>query len=119
MQGEGEGRGGQGRTANRNARHMLEERETEFCSEPYEAAREADGVLILTEWDEFRTLDLTKLRSITAGNLLFDARNILDPKRAVEAGFVYEGVGRLGRCAEGEAGPAAEATAKARQPDRK
>ncbi len=106
-------------TANRNARHLLEERQTEFCSDPYDAAREADGVLILTEWDEFRTLDLQKLRSMTTGNLLFDARNILDPKRVVEAGFVYEGVGRLGRCAEGQAGPAAETTAKTSLSDRK
>ena len=83
-------------TANRNGRRFLREGQTDFCSDPYEAARDARALLILTEWDEFGTLDLHKLRGATAGGLLLDARNILDPQAAIDAGFVYEGIGRPG-----------------------
>lgn len=64
------------------------------ASDAYHAADAADAILIATEWDEFRTLDLSKLRAATTGNVLFDARNLLDASTARAAGFRYLSVGR-------------------------
>jgi nucleotide sugar dehydrogenase len=63
-------------------------------SDPFDAARGADAVVIATDWRDFRDLDLAKLRSRMAGNLIIDGRNLLDPAAVTAAGFVYEGVGR-------------------------
>lgn len=57
------------------------------------AAQGADALIILTEWDEFRSLDLSLLKKKMRGNVLIDGRNILDPAEAKEAGFVYKGIG--------------------------
>jgi UDPglucose 6-dehydrogenase len=62
---------------------------------PVEAARGADALAVLTDWPEFATADLTAVRDVMAGRLIFDGRNMLD-KAAVEAhGFAYMGVGRM------------------------
>lgn len=66
----------------------------EFASDPYEAAAGADAVVIMTEWNEFRNLDLVALRSSVASPLLVDARNILEPSQARAAGFRYLCTGR-------------------------
>ena len=62
--------------------------------DPYEAARGSDAVVVLTEWKEFRTLDLPRLRSLMHRPVLIDGRNILDPQAARAAGFHYVGIGR-------------------------
>jgi UDPglucose 6-dehydrogenase len=67
------------------------------CADAYDAARGADAVLICTEWDEYRSLDLGLLRSEMRGTVLLDARNILDASAAEEAGLLYEGTGRATR----------------------
>jgi len=54
----------------------------------------ADAVVIVTEWPEFKEIDLRELASEMRGNVLIDGRNLLDPHAAVSAGLVYEGVGR-------------------------
>jgi UDPglucose 6-dehydrogenase len=61
---------------------------------PYEAARGADCALLLTEWKEFRELDLAKLKKAMAHPTLIDGRNLYDPEKMKEAGFVYKSVGR-------------------------
>jgi len=61
---------------------------------PVEAAEGADGVVVLTEWNEFRWLDFHRLRDIMARPVIVDARNLLDPHTLRQIGFVYEGVGR-------------------------
>lgn len=66
----------------------------EFCSSALEAATDADAVLICTEWDEFRKLDLEKLRSVMAHPTVLDGRNIYDPKTMEKLGFDYVSVGR-------------------------
>jgi UDPglucose 6-dehydrogenase len=81
-------------TAKINDRAVLASGQVVFCSSPYETAREARGLLVLTEWEEFGSLDLRRLRAMSRGDVLVDARNILDPKAAIEAGFTYDGVGR-------------------------
>jgi len=58
-----------------------------------DAALNADAVILLTEWDEFRGVDLNKLKEIMKGDALFDGRNIYDPSEVTEAGLSYHGIG--------------------------
>ena len=60
----------------------------------YGAARKADAVALLTEWNEFRSLDLVKLRQVMRRPVVIDGRNIWDPATMRDLGFVYRGVGR-------------------------
>jgi UDPglucose 6-dehydrogenase len=66
----------------------------EFCSDPYAAAAGADALVICTEWDEFRGLDLERLRTVMTQPIVLDGRNIFDPARMKELGFAYKSVGR-------------------------
>ena len=65
-----------------------------WMEDSYDAAREADAVVVLTEWNQFRGLDLVRLRQSMRGNVLVDLRNIYVPDDAREAGFTYSSVGR-------------------------
>jgi UDPglucose 6-dehydrogenase len=67
---------------------------TEFAGSAEAAADGADALVIVTEWDEFRALDLNDLASRMRGKLLIDLRNIYDRDEADEAGLVYHGIGR-------------------------
>ena len=66
----------------------------EFCSGAYEAMDDADALVILTEWNEFRSLDLDRVRSLLSHPVLVDLRNIYDPIEMESAGFVYFSIGR-------------------------
>lgn len=66
----------------------------EFCANPYEAAEGAAAVVIVTEWDALRALDLPRLRSVMDGDGLVDLRNIYRPEVAEASGFAYVSVGR-------------------------
>ncbi len=66
----------------------------EFAANAYEAAAGADALVIVTEWDEFRALDLRRIRQIMAGAALVDLRNIYDRQAVEDAGLTYRGVGR-------------------------
>ncbi|KFG89795.1 UDP-glucose 6-dehydrogenase [Sphingobium herbicidovorans NBRC 16415] len=74
------------------ARTML--RDVEFCTSPYVAAQGAFAVVIVTEWDALRALDLPRLRSVMGGDGLVDLRNIYRFEDAEAAGFTYVSVGR-------------------------
>jgi UDPglucose 6-dehydrogenase len=63
----------------------------------YDALKGADALLIVTEWNEFRQPDYARMKSLMRGNVIFDGRNIYDPKVMKEKGFVYFGVGRGGK----------------------
>ncbi|MEM7506127.1 MAG: UDP-glucose/GDP-mannose dehydrogenase family protein [Pseudomonadota bacterium] len=65
-----------------------------WAENEYEAAREADALVVLTEWNQFRGLDLTRLAQSMRGNVLVDLRNIYRPDEAEAAGFSYRSVGR-------------------------
>ena len=65
------------------------------CGDAYAAAEGADVLAVLTEWDEFRFLDLAKVQSLMAGANIVDARNLLDPVAVRRHGFTYDGIGRL------------------------
>ncbi len=59
------------------------------ATDAYEAARGADVVLLVTEWDEFKQLDLPHLRKAMAGDVFLDGRNVYDPGAMRELGFRY------------------------------
>jgi UDPglucose 6-dehydrogenase len=61
---------------------------------PVEAVEDADALLLLTEWNEFRWLDFARVRDVMATPVVVDARNFLDPHMLRQLGFTYEGVGR-------------------------
>ena len=65
-----------------------------LCATPYEAAAGADAVVLATAWQEFRELDLARLRAALRVPVIIDGRNCLDPAATRAAGFVYLGVGR-------------------------
>jgi UDPglucose 6-dehydrogenase len=65
-----------------------------WCQSALDVADGADAVSVLTEWNEFRALDLKELRRRMKGNALVDLRNIFVGKAAEEAGLAYRGVGR-------------------------
>jgi UDPglucose 6-dehydrogenase len=66
----------------------------EFAEDANAAAAGADALVIVTEWDEFRALDLDRIASSMRGRVLVDLRNVYDRKEAEEAGLAYVGVGR-------------------------
>ncbi|MEW6758954.1 MAG: nucleotide sugar dehydrogenase, partial [Acidobacteriota bacterium] len=65
-----------------------------FAKDPYDAAAGADGVVVATEWNEFKKLDLQRMRESLKTALVVDLRNLYDPKEIREAGFTYVSVGR-------------------------
>jgi UDPglucose 6-dehydrogenase len=68
-----------------------------FAGSPLEAARDADAVVLVTEWPEFLALDWQRVAETMQGNLVIDGRNALDPEALRAAGLNYEGVGRGNR----------------------
>ena len=72
------------------AKHM----QLDYCKDAYDALTGADGVVILTEWNEFRALDLPRVKATLKQPLMVDLRNIYRPAQMVEAGFNYTSVGR-------------------------
>jgi UDPglucose 6-dehydrogenase len=73
---------------------LFDGRGVELTSEPYAAAEGVDALLLVTEWNEFRTPDLARLKSIMRQPVLFDGRNVWDAAKTRAAGFTYYGVGR-------------------------
>ena len=66
----------------------------EFCTNEYEAASEADSLVILTDWLQFKTMDLSKLYEIMKAPIFFDFRNMFERDCIEQRGFRYVGVGR-------------------------
>ncbi|NMO15946.1 UDP-glucose/GDP-mannose dehydrogenase family protein [Pyxidicoccus fallax] len=65
-----------------------------YAPSNYAAAEGADGLFLVTEWNEFRRPDFKKLKSLMKEHVIFDGRNIFDPVRVKEEGFAYYGIGR-------------------------
>ena len=76
-----------------NARPMMPEGVV-FCESAYEAAAGADGVALLTEWNEFKYLNLDRLGGLLRRRVIFDARNLYEPERMRRLGFEYYSIGR-------------------------
>jgi UDPglucose 6-dehydrogenase len=75
-----------------NAKKILPQ--INFCSNTYEAAKDADALIIVTEWREFKLLNLEKIRDLMKSPVIFDGRNIYNPERKRRLGFKYYGIGR-------------------------
>ena len=81
--------------ANHNAAKVLHGVDgLELVSDAYAATFEAEALLLVTEWQEFRKLDLKRLRDSMRGRAVFDGRNIWDPDELAAEGFQYHGIGR-------------------------
>jgi UDPglucose 6-dehydrogenase len=65
-----------------------------YCADAYEVALESDAVVLVTDWDEFKRIDMRKLCSLMNCPVLIDGRNFFDPEEMIDAGFIYEGIGR-------------------------
>ncbi|MEK7717920.1 MAG: UDP binding domain-containing protein, partial [Pseudomonadota bacterium] len=63
-------------------------------ADPYDVAGGCDALVLITEWDGIDKVDWHRIRSLMAGDVLLDTRNILDAARIVDAGFKYYGIGR-------------------------
>ncbi|OGL06745.1 MAG: UDP-glucose 6-dehydrogenase [Candidatus Rokubacteria bacterium RIFCSPLOWO2_02_FULL_68_19] len=79
--------------ATENARRLLP-RGVTYCASPYEAAEKADALALVTEWNEFKFLNLERLRSLMRRPVIFDGRNLYEPDRMRRLGFEYYSVGR-------------------------
>lgn len=66
----------------------------DFCKNPYEAAKDSDILLILTEWNEFKTMELGRIKRLLKNPLIIDGRNIFDPVKMKRLGFKYISIGR-------------------------
>ncbi len=66
-----------------------------FCKDEYEVAKEADIIVIATEWNQFRSLDLKRIKKLMKKPVIADLRNVLDLREVLQEGFKYEGVGRM------------------------
>ncbi|HEX8638879.1 MAG TPA: nucleotide sugar dehydrogenase, partial [Pyrinomonadaceae bacterium] len=74
------------------AKHCLPD--IEYAADEYEAIRDADALVIITEWNQFRALDMEKVKSLLKSPKIADLRNVYEPKDMKELGFEYIGVGR-------------------------
>jgi UDPglucose 6-dehydrogenase len=68
--------------------------DVELCKDPYELAKDSDAVIVVTEWNEFKQIDLERLKELLKTPVVFDGRNIYDPHRMRELGFTYRAIGR-------------------------
>ena len=66
----------------------------EYAGNMYEAVEDADGLLLVTEWKQFQRPSWQRLKSVMRGYVVFDGRNVYDPKRVRAEGFEYHGIGR-------------------------
>jgi UDPglucose 6-dehydrogenase len=76
----------------KEARKILPE--VKYCEDSYDAVKGADALVIVTEWNQFRNLDLDRIRKLLKEPYFFDLRNIYDPQKLREKGFKYFSVGR-------------------------
>jgi UDPglucose 6-dehydrogenase len=74
------------------AKHIL--KGAAFSSDVFEAVKDADAAVFMTEWNEFRDIDLDKVKRRMKSPIIVDCRNIYEPSRMRELGFTYYSVGR-------------------------
>lgn len=65
-----------------------------FAKDQYEALKDADALILVTEWQEFREPDYDRMKKLMRGHVIFDGRNIYDPEKVRRLGFEYYGIGR-------------------------
>ncbi len=65
-----------------------------YCADAYEVAKDSDALVLVTEWEEFKDLDMSAMATSMNHPILIDGRNLYDPDEMIQAGFLYEGIGR-------------------------
>ena len=75
-----------------NAKNVLNN--VEFFENPYETIRDCDALIVATEWNEFRNLDMRAVKTLLKNPIIVDGRNIYNPKELTDLGFKYIGIGR-------------------------
>ena len=83
--------------ANNACRQQHPELRLRYCESVCELASDSDALVVVTEWQEFRSIDLAAIARVMAKPILVDGRNLFDPEAALAAGFDYTGVGRCPR----------------------
>ena len=73
---------------------LLLPRSAIYCKTPYDTVLHADALVLMTEWGEYRTLDLERLKKTMRGRVFIDLRNVYDPEDVRSSGLMYIGVGR-------------------------
>ena len=68
--------------------------EITYCQDAYEVAKDSDALIVVTEWNEFQHLDMVRIKELMRQPILIDGRNIYDPQKLGQLGFIYRGVGR-------------------------
>jgi UDPglucose 6-dehydrogenase len=64
-----------------------------YCEDAYKVANGCDALILVTEWDEFKELNLKKIASLMARPVMVDSRNLYNPEEMIRAGFLYDGIG--------------------------
>ena len=67
----------------------------EYMKDNYEVVKDADALAVITEWNEFRRPNFDKMKALMKTPVIFDGRNIYEPKEMKEHGFTYYGIGRM------------------------
>jgi UDPglucose 6-dehydrogenase len=75
-----------------NAAKVL--RNVKLCNDPYEVAEGSDALILATDWNEFKNLDLVRIKQLMKQPVIVDGRNLYEPRVMRELGFIYRGVGR-------------------------
>lgn len=75
-----------------NARRILDD--VTLCDDPYQVAQGCDALVVVTEWNEFKHLDMHRIKGVMRQPVLIDGRNLYEPETMRELGFTYRGVGR-------------------------
>jgi UDPglucose 6-dehydrogenase len=76
-----------------NAKEIFKDK-IEYTDNEYKTMNDADAIMMLTEWNQYRSLDLEMAKKLMKGNIILDTRNLIDMEKAKKMGFVCEGVGR-------------------------
>lgn len=66
----------------------------EYCKDSYDAAEGSDALVLITEWNQFRNLDIGRIKGLLKSPILIDLRNVYEPQKMKESGFRYAGIGR-------------------------
>jgi UDPglucose 6-dehydrogenase len=69
-------------------------KDVKYCKDEFDAVKDVDAAVFVTEWNEFRDLDLDKVKSLMKSQVVIDCRNIYEPSRMRDLGFTYHSVGR-------------------------
>lgn len=75
-------------------RYAFTDKHITYCTDEYDAIKDSDSVVLMTEWNQFRSLDFNRIKTIMRGNIFFDCRNVYSSLPVAQYGLIYMGVGR-------------------------